>query len=670
MLYELHARGGLRVVAGGKACGIRPGMPLAEAAALGEIGVRAITGPEQRVVNDAAKGPDPCSSSLCLLPHDPVADRAALEEIALWCERFSPAVAIESAERPDGLALDVTGLGPLFGGEVALAERVVHEFHQRGLSVRVAIADTLGAAWAVAHYEGEAGGHRFASEPANMPVVAQSPDRATSLTEGLQHSGRPSVEPMARSGDRAITGNPFSIIPPGATFSALAPLPVAALRLPEETLALLAAVGIRTIEQLASLPRASLTARFGPQLLEQLDRATGEASELLVPHRPAPEFAAEWTFESPTEHVETIEQVLEELMRRVCVSLAARGEGALGFVCRIECEKKVSGTKYGEFNKQQSPDSYLVPDTFFSVGLFRPSASAKHLKELLRLRLETIRLESPVAALAIEVTAVAPLSQQQQELFIQDRCREAPRHLAALVERLSSRLGREAVVRPVLLPDAQPEYASVDLPWTGGQARGKGRGSKAKSRTLAGSLASRRAPATSFHRFASEPANASRRRLQTDSQSPIPDSRFPLRPIWLADPPVAITVISVVPDGPPARFHYAGVDYRIAQAWGPERIETGWWRKLGAGGWGLGAGMPKRRAVMARSPDRAMNPTAGLPVQAGDLRSAKWHGQETVPQRGAGVRRDYYRVETTNGHRFWLFRRLNDGRWFLHGVFG
>ncbi len=620
-------------MAGGKARGIRPGMPLAEAAALGEIGVRAITGPEQRVVNDAAKGPDPCSSSLCLLPHDPIADRAALEELALWCERFSPAVAIESGEQPDGLALDVTGLGPLFGGEGALAERVVREFHQRGLSVRVAIADTLGAAWAVAHFE----------DTAAQPRSSPSP---------LTGEGR-------GEGEDPIDGC-ISIIPSGATFSALAPLPVAALRLPEETLALLAAVGIRTIEQLASLPRASLTARFGPQLLEQLDRATGEASELLVPHRPAPEFAAEWTFESPTEHVETIEQVLDELMRRVCVSLAARGEGSLGFVCRID-----------------SADRERIG---LPVGLFRPSASAKHLKELLRLRLETIRLESPVTALAIEVTAVAPLSQQQQELFIQDRCREAPRHLAALVERLSSRLGREAVVRPVLLPDAQPEYASVDLPWTGGQAMGKGRGSKAKDRTLAGSLvfdpeaqtrrASRRAPATSFHRFASEPANASRRRLQADSQSPTPDSRFPLRPIWLADPPVAIAVISVVPDGPPAQFHYAEVDYRIARAWGPERIETGWWRKLGAGGWGLGAGMPKRRAVMARSPDRGMTSTAGLPVRAGDLRSAKRHGQETVPQRGAGVRRDYYRVETTNGHRFWLFRRLSDACWFLHGAFG
>ncbi len=624
VLYELHARGGLRVVAGGKACGIRPGMPLAEATALGQgvggrgsgvgekrsevggqksdVGVPALAGalpakagtptPDSRPPT-----PDPCSSPLILLPHDPVADRTALEELALWCERFSPAVAIESAERPDGLALDVTGLGPLFGGEAALAERVVREFHERGLSVRIAIADTLGAAWAVAHFEGAGGKGQAVGVP---PLGGALPPKG----------GTPTSDP------RPPTPDPFSvsIVPSGTTSSALAPLPVAALRLPEETVALLAAVGIRTIEQVAALPRASLTARFGPQLLEQLDRAMGAVNELLVPHRPAPEFSAAWEFESPTEHVEAIEQVLEELMRRVCVSLAARGEGALGFVYRIECEKKVSGTEYESDGRLSPRCQYSVPDTFFClpISLFRPSASAKHLGELLRLRLETIRLESPVSGLAIEVTAVAPLGQQQQELFIQDRCREAPRHLAALVERLSSRLGREAVVRPALLPDAQPEYASVDLPWTG-QERGRGRGRRSEGWP---GLDRREAPVGA-----------------------------PFRPIWLADPPVPIAVISVVPSGPPAQFHFSGVDYRIARAWGPERIETGWWRKLGTGDWRLGAGMRKRLADRVPSPQPPISSSAG-------------------------VRRDYYRVETTGGRRFWLFRRLTDARWFLHGAFG
>jgi len=70
----------------------------------------------------------------------------------------------------------------------------------------------------------------------------------------------------------------------------------------------------------------------------------------------------------------------------------------------------------------------------------------------------------------------------------------------------------------------------------------------------------------------------------------------------------------VVPDGPPLRFTWAGVDYVVARSWGPERIEAGWWR-------------------------------------------------------GQDVRRDYYVVATQLGNRFWLFRWPADGRWFLHGSF-
>jgi len=78
--------------------------------------------------------------------------------------------------------------------------------------------------------------------------------------------------------------------------------------------------------------------------------------------------------------------------------------------------------------------------------------------------------------------------------------------------------------------------------------------------------------------------------------------------------PVPVSVISVMPDGPPFSFRLRGREYRIAQSWGPERIETGWWR-------------------------------------------------------GRPIARDYYRVETTTGQRFWLFRNLEEGRWFLHGNF-
>ena len=83
-----------------------------------------------------------------------------LESLAAWCQRFSPLVGIEEGDEPASLLLDITGLAHLFGGEAALAEQMVGDFAARGLRVRLAIADTLGAAWAIAHFkdEGDGGG--------------------------------------------------------------------------------------------------------------------------------------------------------------------------------------------------------------------------------------------------------------------------------------------------------------------------------------------------------------------------------------------------------------------------------------------------------------------------------------------------------------------------------
>jgi hypothetical protein len=41
---------------------------------------------------------------------------------------------------------------------------------------------------------------------------------------------------------------------------------------------------------------------------------------------------------------------------------------------------------------------------------------------------------------------------------------------------------------------------------------------------------------------------------------------------------VRIEVLAIAPDGVPAQFRSSGRSYSIAQTWGPERIETGWWR--------------------------------------------------------------------------------------------
>ena len=297
-------------------------------------------------------------------------DREALAELARWCDQFSPTVGLEEAAEPESLLVDVRGLATLFGGEHGLCRRVLAKFAARRLHVRPAIADTLGAAWAVAH-------------------------------------------------DRWQPNETYRIIPPSETLAVLAPLPLGLLRLDAETVELLSELGLRRVSQLMELPRSALEARFGPQVLLRLDQATGEAAEIVAAHHTAAELIASWSFEYPTKHRATVDAVLEQLVGQLAERLAAQGRGALVG----ECRRSIS---------DQQPVVILL-------GLFRPSASAEHLMGLIRLRLETLPAAGTVEEVRLWVTRSDTLEWKQQEIFEGQTPRDDPRHLALLVDRLSSR---------------------------------------------------------------------------------------------------------------------------------------------------------------------------------------------------------------------------------------
>jgi protein ImuB len=98
----------------------------------------------QKAADAAALVPD-----LVTADHDPDGDRAALEILCDWCVRFSPAVAIDGL---DGLLLDVEGVSHLWGGEAAMLDDLLARLERWGAPARGAIADTPGAAWALARY--------------------------------------------------------------------------------------------------------------------------------------------------------------------------------------------------------------------------------------------------------------------------------------------------------------------------------------------------------------------------------------------------------------------------------------------------------------------------------------------------------------------------------------
>src|SRR5271155_3570824 len=81
--------------------------------------------------------------------HRPDEDRKSLEALARWMIRFSPLVAIEP---PDAVVLDVTGSDRLFGGLPRLMQLISAAVTKLNLSHGIALAPTLGAAWALASF--------------------------------------------------------------------------------------------------------------------------------------------------------------------------------------------------------------------------------------------------------------------------------------------------------------------------------------------------------------------------------------------------------------------------------------------------------------------------------------------------------------------------------------
>ena len=325
---------------------------------------------------------------------------------------------------------------------------------------------------------------------------------------------------------------------------------------------------------------------------------TGRLSEPLPAWDPPPSFEVRWSAEFPTARRETFEAALEHLVRRLAAMLSRAGRGAMRLECQLTVDSgrwTVDGGEHCSLSTVHRPPSTLPsPPLLVAVGLFRPSAWANHLLQLLQVRFESLQLPGPVEAIRLTAASTAPLELRQQELFSAGQSRSAPHQLAGLIDRLSNRLGHTRVMRVRLIPDAQPELACHYTPLVGEKWTANG-----GRRTVGRKENSKFSPLLStVHR---------------------PLSTVP-RPLRLLTQPVRL------PGGIAESLDFAGRRQRIARRVGPERIETGWWR----GGHQVG---------------------------------------HHVPMVVVGVARDYYRVETTTGHCYWVFRRLPAGPWFLHGMF-
>lgn len=426
--------------------------------------------------------------SLQSRPADLSADLRFQQMLARWAGRYCPWVGLEGT---DGLVLNITGSAHLFGGEAAMLEDMGERLRRAGLFLQVGLADTRGAAWALARF----------------------------------------------GGGRAE---------PGKTLKRLARLQVAALRLDEKTCVTLQRLGVRTIAQLAALPRATVTRRLGPGPLMRLDQALGDQPEEISPLPEPCHYAVRLTLPEPIGLTSDVMAGTKRLLEKLCAKLALREEGAR--VLRLSLRRVDQACQQVEL-RLAGP----LKDTGRILPLFERSVD----KVDAGYGIDQLRLE------AVEVEAL-PARQMVQRITDTGSSIKAE-ELNDMITRLGNRIGLENIIRFLPADSHVPErsflfasaaYSKPEGAWTTGRPR--------------------------------------------------PLKLFPPEPIPGEG------------GAPPRRFRWRRMSFATQRATGPERLAPEWW-----------------------------------------LADENWR---------SGVR-DYWRIETQQGRRLWLFHTPQNPGWFVQGEF-
>jgi protein ImuB len=346
---------------------------------------------------------------------DAAAEAAFLTRLRRWAGRWSPLVA---EEPPDALALDITGCAHLFGGEAAMVDQIGAALEGMGLSVQAGLADTPGAAWALARHAG-----RHAATGRSGDAIQQEA-RAT----------RSRAATRARHDRTATVITTFApaIAPVGQTHSAIARLPVAALRLDPDTVAQLTRLGLRHVGDLTGQPRAALARRFGKGLVLRLDQALGSAPEPISPARTDTAFATRISLPDPIGLAADILAATDRLLERLCQMLADKRQGAR--IVRLEVYRSDGG-------RQE-----------ITLTLARASHDPARIRPLLAMRLDQLDAGFGIDMMRLEALRTEPLHDKQASGHL-DAARAAASRVARdtaledLMARIGARIGMEAITR-------------------------------------------------------------------------------------------------------------------------------------------------------------------------------------------------------------------------------
>jgi protein ImuB len=557
VIYRDAGQHGCRVVAFCEQAtefGVTDNMPLAEASALLPYIVEEQNHAPETSANDPSPGKSPpIKNEACQGPRfeltDPQRDSQALQTLAHFCQQYTPLFGVEDAEVPESLFLDVTGCTHLFGGQQSLVELIESDFRAAGYTTRVAMAKTFGAAWAAAHH-------------------FQLPKSASS-----------------RTGVSTVAGLSF-VLPPEHTQATLNGLPISSLRVHHDTVRKLAEFDVLNICQLNQLPRTSLPSRFGKEVLLRLDQALGERLEILEFEKPPEPVQEDWHSEYSTDDHRVLLKVLDDLVGRICSRLSSRHQGTNELQIWVNgnaTHEKRGGVELpanhsrplGSSGADQPVGSRPAslkqhttarPNVFrFAVRLTEPSSNTKHLQDLIALQLERESLkkqnryarrrgkknvpqafDAEFSQVAVRAQSIAVLARRPRDLFGGLLNRDNEKELQTLLDRLSNRLGAEAVVKSNIVEDPQPELA---FEWTPFIAQPQSQSSPQSS--------SQASNPNAFTNAASAPM---------------------ARPMSLYPAPIPIQVQLSSDSSKLLKFRCRQRVFDVTNSKGPERIQTGWWR--------------------------------------------------------------------------------------------
>ena len=380
--------------------------PLAEAAGLRQ---------EQPLRDATAMCP-----ALLTRAESPTEDAAFLTALRRWAGKFSPWVA---EEPPAALLVDLTGCAHLFGGETGLLAQVEEDCADLGLTMRAGLADTAGAAWALARYAGQVAGPSRNGDAVDQEARAT---RSRAVKRRDWARGRPTISSTRRrpSRDRPSTAAGSSRkAASGSGASTSRKRPGAAIT----------PCGRSTpAKPGADRPRAALSRRFGAPVLRRLDQAFGLEAEPISPAAAPLHFAVRMTLPEPIGLRTDIEAGIDRLLPTLCTRLRGKGRGARRV--RLQAFRADGGVAMTEVTLAQASDT---PD---------------RIRPLLLLRLDALDAGFGIDCLRLEAVETEPLHAVQHRGHLEAGAAATARQtadtaMADLVGRLGTRLGTDQVTR-------------------------------------------------------------------------------------------------------------------------------------------------------------------------------------------------------------------------------